>query len=214
MKRLLIIVAILTGMMLTACSAPAETPQDLSEFEDQIALLETQLSEKESTIQTLKTQVVENETTIQTLKTQVAENESIVTDLEIQVEEKSKQISALEKRVAELEELLEEATAPAPTPTTFEPIIITGSGDKTSSPFTVTTREWIIDWSYKTSQPDYAMFSFFVYPRGETALFVESVLFPSDTSGSTYSYAGAGGYYIKVLAANITSWTIIIRPAS
>jgi len=142
------------------------------------------------------------------------EKETIIIDLEIQVEEKSGQVSALEKRVAELEELLEEATAPAPIPTTFEPIIITGSGDKTSSPFTVTTQEWIIDWSYKTSQPDYAMFSFFVYPRGETALYIESVLFPKVTNGSTYSYAGRGEYYIKILAANIDSWEIIIKPAN
>jgi len=152
-KPLLIILVILTGVMLTACAAPAETPQEVSELEDQIALLETQLSEKE-------------------------------------------------------------ATAPAPTPSTFEPIVITGSGDKTSPPFTVTTEEWVIDWSYvpDSEYPEMAMFGFFVYPRGETAVYVESVLFAEETSGLTYSYAGAGEYYIKVTAGNVKSWEVVISP--
>jgi len=104
-----------------------------------------------------------------------------------------------------------EETAP---PATFEPIIITGSGDKTSPPFTVTTDEWVIDWSYAPDPeyPDMAVFGFFIYPRGETAVYVESVLFPKGTSGSTYSYAGAGEYYIKVTAANVKSWEVVISP--
>ena len=103
--------------------------------------------------------------------------------------------------------------APLIKPVTFEPITITGSGDKTSPPFTVTTEEWTIDWSYITDDLSYSVFSFFVYPRGETAIFIESVLFPQETSGSTYSYAGQGDYYIKVSAGNINSWEIVIKPA-
>ncbi len=99
-------------------------------------------------------------------------------------------------------------------PTTFEPIVLTGSGSKTSPPFTVTTDEWIIDWSYTSDDPEwYVVFGFFVYPREETTSFVESILFPQNTNGSTYSYAGAGEYYIKVEASNIKSWNITIRPA-
>jgi len=100
-------------------------------------------------------------------------------------------------------------------PATFEPIVITGSGDKTSPPFTITTKEWIIEWSYVADPeyPEFAVFGFFIYPRGETALYVESVLFPEGTSGSTYSYAGAGEYYIAVSAANVKSWEVIISPA-
>jgi len=103
------------------------------------------------------------------------------------------------------------AAAPSPTPT-FEPIVITGSGDKTSPPFTIPTGEWIIDWSYIPDDPDWAIFGFFIFPRGETVMYVESVIFPQGTSGSTYSYAGSGEYYIKVQAISIKSWEIIIRP--
>ena len=115
--------------------------------------------------------------------------------------------------------------APAPTPPPlvvppppdtgdFEPLVITGSGDKTSRPFTVTTEEWVIDWSYvpDPKYPEMAVFGFFVYPRGETLFFVESVLFPEGTSGSTYSYAGEGEYYIKITAGNVKSWEVVISP--
>jgi len=103
--------------------------------------------------------------------------------------------------------------SPEPQMQSFEPITITGSGDKTSPPFTVTTEEWIIDWSYNTDEPEYAVFGFFVYPRGETDIYIESVLFPESTEGSTYSYAGQGDYYVKVSASNVKSWIITIKPA-
>ena len=108
--------------------------------------------------------------------------------------------------------------SPSPTPTatspsqTFQPIVITGSGTKTSPPFKITTEEWIVNWSYTSDDPEFAVFSFFIFPRGELTIFVESVMFPEGTSGSTYSYAGPGEYYIKIAAANIKSWTITIKP--
>ena len=98
---------------------------------------------------------------------------------------------------------------------TFDPIVITGSSDKTSQPFEVTTKEWIIDWSYTpdSEYSEYAVFGFFVYPRGETALYVEAVSASDDISGSTYSYAGIGEYYVEVICGNLQSWEIIISPA-
>lgn len=100
---------------------------------------------------------------------------------------------------------------PSPPPT-FNPIILKGADSKTTAPFIITTDEWIIDWSYSTSDPDFAIFSFFVYPRGETELYVETVLFPEATSGTTYSYAGPGEYYVEINVANITQWEITISP--
>ena len=97
---------------------------------------------------------------------------------------------------------------------TFSPVTFTGTSDKTTSPFEVTTSEWIVDWSYvpDPEYPEYAVFQFFVYPRGETVNFVEAMISPGDTNGSTYSYAGSGEYYIKVYCGNVDSWEITIRP--
>ena len=107
--------------------------------------------------------------------------------------------------------------APGSVPSTFSPVLISGSGGMVSPPFMVTTDEWVIRWSYVPvrSHFDFSAFGFFVYPRGETALYVETVF--SDftdgaTSGMTYSYAGPGEYYMKVLAANLESWVIVISP--
>ncbi len=107
-------------------------------------------------------------------------------------------------------------TQPSITETTFPPITFTGSKvDKETLPFIVTTNEWIIDWSYV---PDakysfYADFRFFVYPRGETESFVESLIFPSSYIGTTYSCAGAGEYHLDVTAIRVKSWRITIRPS-
>jgi len=100
-----------------------------------------------------------------------------------------------------------------PVSDTFEPVTFTGSSDKTTSPFTVTTREWIIAWSY-VPDPEYdGVFAFYVYPRGETAMFVEAIVADGDTVGTTYSYAGKGEYYIKVFCLFVQHWEITISPA-
>jgi len=103
--------------------------------------------------------------------------------------------------------------APAEQDTTFESIIITGTANKTSQPFIVTTKEWVANWSYvpHPEYPELAVFQFYIYRKGETAMFVGFMLSPEGTSGS-YSYAGSGEYYIKVVADNVESWEIVISP--
>jgi len=94
----------------------------------------------------------------------------------------------------------------------IEPVVFTGTGDKTTRLFRVDSDEWQIDWSYQPANP-YAVFGFLVYPEGETVVFIESVLSPTSTSDSTYLYEGNGSYYIKVTGANLNSWTIEVIPA-
>jgi hypothetical protein len=71
---------------------------------------------------------------------------------------------------------------------------------------------WRIRWSYGTSE--YAGFWFFVYPLGETVMFVESVssMMPSG-SGTTYIYRGPGNFYLKITVANVRYSIIIEVPA-
>jgi hypothetical protein len=87
----------------------------------------------------------------------------------------------------------------------------TGVGDKTTPPFSVPASEFVIEWEWK-GDPTYASLSFLLYPRGETAMYLEMI--DCDASpGSTYSYSGPGEMYLMVLTANLSSWTITIRPA-
>jgi len=109
--------------------------------------------------------------------------------------------------------------------TSFSPIVITGSAitgcaitgsaRKTSQPFTVNTKQWVIDWAYvpDPNHPEGNFFGFVVTTQGETTSDVESMLFPEETSGSIHSDAGPGEYYVTVEATNIRSWGILIKPA-
>jgi len=110
--------------------------------------------------------------------------------------------------------------SPKPTPSSvsqgvpFQPIVITGSGSKTTAPFLITTDEWIIDWSYVPEDNDYdPVFSAFIHRRSDGAVYGGIVASKHETSGSTYSYAGPGEYYIETNVMNIKSWKITIRPA-
>jgi len=73
-----------------------------------------------------------------------------------------------------------------------------GSGDKNTSPFQISGTQFRLQWQYTTDIPQYASFSFFVYPEGETARYADSMsqdgLSKSDTE---YVYHGPGGilYY-------------------
>jgi len=102
--------------------------------------------------------------------------------------------------------------APAEQATTFEPIIITGTANETSEPFSVNTKEWIANWSYVPypEYPELAAFQLYIYPKGEAIMFEEFLLDPEGTSGSLYSDTGAGEYYIRVVANNVKSWEVVI----
>ncbi len=97
---------------------------------------------------------------------------------------------------------------------TFESIIITGDANKTSQPFKITTKEWTADWSYVplSEYPELATFQFYIFPEGKTAMFVDSMILSKGTSGSLHSDAGAGEYYIRVVADNLKNWEIVISP--
>lgn len=88
----------------------------------------------------------------------------------------------------------------------------TGQGDKTTAPFHISGSEWRINWTAVPESPEFGGFGFFVYPEGETASYVESIDTPHGSgSDTTYIYEGKGNFYVKVFAANESSWTIEIE---
>ena len=92
---------------------------------------------------------------------------------------------------------------------------ITGASDKTTNYFIIPSSEWRISWSYTPSSSGgtYAVFSVFTYPKGETAIFIDSLMKmgTTETSGVTYVHQGNKEYYMKIGAANIDSYTITIE---
>jgi hypothetical protein len=98
--------------------------------------------------------------------------------------------------------------------TSFSPVTFTGSSDSNTALFTAPD-SFLIEWSY-SPQPgmeDIASFGYFLYPAGETVMYVDSMVFPSSASGSSYCYAGAGQYYFEVICNAVTNWTITVSPA-
>ena len=106
-------------------------------------------------------------------------------------------------------------TQPSTAETPFSPITFTGADSQKTSPFTIITAAWIIDWSYipDPEATKSALFGFSIYPEGESVFAVASVTYPSSTSGTIHSSAGVGEYYINVSCVNVKSWSITIRPA-
>jgi len=100
-------------------------------------------------------------------------------------------------------------------PPPFRPILTTGFSNKTTSPFNINTKEWVINWSYvpESDHSERAFFGFFIYPAEEATPYAESLVLPQETSGSIHSDAGPGEYYLEVEASNVEYWRILIKPA-
>lgn len=103
------------------------------------------------------------------------------------------------------------------TDSSLRPIRITGTGSKNSAPFTITTNEWLLQWTC-TPEPgvaEYAGLTISVYPKGETTAIVRIVrpsLRGSSCEGSSRSYAGPGEYCLRVGVANLQCWEVCIQP--
>ena len=99
---------------------------------------------------------------------------------------------------------------PSPTPT---PTVFMGQDDKSTPVFEVTHSPFRIGWTTQSDSPIHAMFGFFVYPQGETAVFECMAFYDAEGSDYTVCHAPPGRYWLEVLAANLTSWQIEIGPA-
>jgi hypothetical protein len=104
---------------------------------------------------------------------------------------------------------------PPPTPTAMptvnpsqETIVFAGQGYKDTPSFDVVITPFAINWTTQSDSPEYAGFSFYVYPEGETVGSICQASFDGVGSDSTVCHAPAGRYWIKVLAANLSSWSI------
>ncbi len=97
---------------------------------------------------------------------------------------------------------------------------VSGFGDKTTDTFGVTGSKFRLTWSATADAecidlfaPDDcpAAFSFFVYPEGETVLFVESVShFDFNSASDETIVFRSGSFYVQVLSANLDSWEIAV----
>jgi hypothetical protein len=92
----------------------------------------------------------------------------------------------------------------------------TGRGSKTTALFFISTSEWRITWEYATSNPAYASFSWAVYRRNETGVSVQGgAETGASKSGVESVVVGHADFYLKIEAANLEEWSIIVeQPAA
>ncbi len=92
---------------------------------------------------------------------------------------------------------------------------ITGSDSKNSEEFHIGGSEWRIRWTYTPNgaDPSLTMFSFFVYPHGETNNYVDYVSKSGSggTSGTLSIHEGPKLYYISILSANTPGYTLTVE---
>ncbi|MFC2050506.1 lamin tail domain-containing protein [Chloroflexota bacterium] len=90
--------------------------------------------------------------------------------------------------------------------------IFTGKESETTPPFHISGTEWRIFWTADAQSPEYAVFDIFVYPQGKEAVLTKLVSYSEGTSSDTvYIYEGGCDYYLKVIAANLSNWTITVE---
>jgi hypothetical protein len=94
--------------------------------------------------------------------------------------------------------------------------VYSGASDKTTDYFKIDASEWRLTWTYtpKTGiAGDLAVFSIFIYPKGETKNYVDFILKSgrNETSNSLYVHQGGGEFYLKIGAANIDGYSVTVE---
>jgi hypothetical protein len=89
--------------------------------------------------------------------------------------------------------------------------IFTGSGDLDTEDFNVPTGYWRIVYTTQALDERFAVFSAYIYPSGEITRYITHVDFDKSGTDTGYVRAGPGSFWIRVLAANLSSWTIQVQ---
>jgi len=85
----------------------------------------------------------------------------------------------------------------------------TGKESKTTPPFHISGTEWRITWRASVQRPEYAVFEIIVYQQDRLGIITKRISYSESSPGDTvYIYEGGRGYYLKVIAANLSNWTI------
>lgn len=108
---------------------------------------------------------------------------------------------------------IESTPTPISTPTsTPKPEVIkewSGSGIKTTEPFTITNKPWQINWSHNpliVDNQSIGLLQIFVYSTSNDMIIAVAANSPKAESDTSYIY-DVGGFYLMINAAN-TDWNV------
>ncbi|MBC8512703.1 MAG: hypothetical protein H8D32_06965 [Dehalococcoidia bacterium] len=88
----------------------------------------------------------------------------------------------------------------------------TGEGNEITLPFHISGTEWRITLTAAAEYPEYAVLHVLVYPEGTHSICTKRISYSGGSGGdTTYIYEGGQDYHIKVVAANLRSWSIRVE---
>ena len=87
-----------------------------------------------------------------------------------------------------------------------------GEGSEITPSFHIAGEKWRITWKADAKHPEHAIFDLFIYPVSKRSIFVRKISYELGNADDTvYINEGGQDYYIKVVAANLHSWTVTIE---
>ena len=110
------------------------------------------------------------------------------------------------------QDMTSKETEPTSSKSWHETESFSGENSKTTDSFYIRGDKFKLTYDVD-GDPDYSMFSFFIYPEGETTMYTDTMIGNLGISGkdSTISHAGEGSYYLEITTANLDDWEIIIE---
>ncbi|OGN93361.1 MAG: hypothetical protein A2Z75_08795 [Chloroflexi bacterium RBG_13_50_10] len=89
--------------------------------------------------------------------------------------------------------------------------VFTGKVNNTTPPFHISGTKWRIIWKVDGSKPEYTVFDIIVYPQDNPSMLTKTISYSEGASSDTvYIYEGGRDYYLKIIAANLSNWTITV----
>ena len=92
-----------------------------------------------------------------------------------------------------------------------------GSGDETTSSFSINGNGLVLDWEFEPIDTEYAVFAIYVHRQGESVSsdpVVHVYGGSAHLSGSAYVYTDDGEYYLEIVAYYVNSWSITVKEFS
>ena len=90
-----------------------------------------------------------------------------------------------------------------------------GTDGTTTPAFHVSGSEWRIVWSVDTQEPQYAVFDLLVFRQENAGILIDRISYSPGASGDVVQInEGGHDYYLKVIPANLSKWTVDVEENS
>jgi hypothetical protein len=90
-------------------------------------------------------------------------------------------------------------------------VSLTGVDDETTSDFFIAGEEWRITWMIETELPQHSVFNIYVYQKDKSTPVEIVTSSIGELTNSINFQEGGNSYYLKIITANLKSWTVVVE---